>query len=60
MNHDIAHCSNEDCPAKLTCKRYIAHLDAIKLDIPYLTYLINEPRLQKDDGTCIAYWEVKK
>lgn len=57
MNHDIAHCDNEDCPAKNNCKRYIAHTEAVKLKLNNISYLYNEPDIRKDDGSCIAFWE---
>lgn len=30
MNHDIAHCSEKDCPKASTCERYLAYLELRK------------------------------
>jgi hypothetical protein len=50
MNHDIAHCSKDDCPLKESCKRYQAHLEAKKLKLVYVPYF--EPT---KDGQCEMY-----
>lgn len=57
MNHDIAHCNNEDCPAKVRCHRYQAHLDVAKRGLMNISYIYIEPEIRKDDGTCVAFWE---
>lgn len=49
MTHDIAHCDNSLCKHKNKCFRYLAHLDAVKNNLSYLTYIIwnNEDYIKK-------------
>ncbi len=54
MNHDIAHCGEESCKRKDTCKRYIAYLEAVKNNFEYCTYLFID-----DVDKCKNYWEYK-
>ena len=42
MNHDIAHCDNQDCPKKDSCYRFQAHLEARERKMQYVSYLIIE------------------
>lgn len=53
MIHDIAHCTGLGCSLRETCHRYKAHLEAQKLCIPYLTYLV----IEKTGKECGGYWE---
>lgn len=55
MNHDISHCNASTCPRASTCHRYKAHLEAERLNLKYLTYLIHQS--QEDIEKCTAYWE---
>jgi hypothetical protein len=54
-SHDIAHCGNTKCEKRLRCTRYIAHLDAIRRGIIYLSYFSPEyyDEMVKD---CDKYW----
>ena len=38
MNHDISHCSNEDCEVRDKCYRYFMHLETVKMKLDYITY----------------------
>ena len=40
MIHDMAHCNNENCPAKDRCKRFRLHLEDCASHIPYCTYIL--------------------
>jgi MinD superfamily P-loop ATPase len=40
ISHDIAHCSNESCPAKDRCKRFRLHLEALAKGIQFASYLL--------------------
>lgn len=40
MTHDMAHCSNESCPAKDRCKRFRLHLEALAKGIQFASYLL--------------------
>lgn len=60
MNHDIAHCSNENCPSKDTCYRYLANLEAKEKQLEYCSYFIfNEKNVKyiNKNGKCKSYWK---
>ena len=40
ISHDIAHCSNESCPAKNRCKRFRLHLEALAKGIQFASYIL--------------------
>lgn len=42
MNHDIAHCTGYHCPTKKECLRYLAHLEAMDLNLANIAYM--DPR----------------
>lgn len=50
MTHDIAHCEGGNCPQKERCRRYLAHLDAKRLKLGFITYITPK----KD---CNMFWE---
>ena len=56
MQHDITHCANDNCPSKTHCYRYIAHLDACKNNLTYLTYTGVFKDTELKDGKCVIYW----
>ena len=50
MSHDITHCDNEDCPAKDTCHRYLANLEAKEKELEYCSYFkFNETEKSKHE-----------
>ena len=55
MTHDILHCDFDFCPATNFCKRYQAHIEAVKEKLPYCSYLLIEedskPKIL-DLGSC--------
>lgn len=57
MNHDIAHCNNEDCSIKNRCHRYLAHLDAELHQLPYVSYFIIDKSMFNEDGSCKEFWD---
>lgn len=57
MNHDIAHCNNEDCTAKNDCRRYKAHLEAVKVGMPYVPYLYYKELKNSGNDDCEMYWK---
>ena len=61
-NHDITHCRYEQCTKKDTCYRYLAHLDAVKRKLTYLTYLVIDNCVIDDinNNKCPLYWEIKQ
>lgn len=59
MNHDIAHCNNENCSIKNRCYRYMVHLDAKRQNLPYVSYFIVDERLFNEDGSCKGFWSAE-
>lgn len=53
MTHDIAHCNGEGCKRRDKCRRYLAHLEAVRLKLDYLTYL----NIESDVDDCKMFWE---
>jgi hypothetical protein len=56
-SHDICHCSNDNCPSKMTCRRYVAHLDAVERKLEYVSYFIIDDRFKMNGDKCESYWE---
>jgi len=50
MTHDIAHCDGRNCPRKKMCHRYLAHLEAVRLKLKFVTYITSE-------RDCNMFWE---
>ena len=48
MNHDIMHCCESTCLAKDNCIRYQAHLEATKLGIGNVSYIVYAEKKQRD------------
>lgn len=40
------------------CRRYIAHLDAIKRKLEYVSYFIIDDQFKMDGDKCESYWEM--
>lgn len=58
-NHDITHCNLDSCPVKDNCHRYLMHLDAVKNNLDYLTYVLHDGLTDVGDNGCNIYWPVK-
>ena len=52
-SHDIAHCDNDKCSNNMTCRRYLAHLDAMERNLDYLSYFVMD---KEDQPDCTSYW----
>lgn len=52
MTHDITHCEGIGCKRRDKCHRYLAHLEAVRLKLNYLTY-----RKIDDVNNCDMFWE---
>lgn len=63
MNHDIAHCngimmSEESiCNQCASCRRYQAHIEAVKLQLEYVCYI--EIPKGATPLYCPEYWSMK-
>lgn len=57
MNHDIAHCDNKECLVKDNCRRYKAHLESVKVGIPYVSYLYYKELKNSGNKKCEMYWQ---
>lgn len=61
MTHDIAHCSNDTCPAKERCRRYAVYIEDIENHYPYCSYLeLADEQKQKaiELGSCPNFWSL--
>lgn len=60
MNHDITHCDCEECRAKDTCHRYLAHkeIEGSKYE-DYCSYIVLDKKIMEEienKGKCKIYW----
>lgn len=54
MNHDIAHCKEQDCPKCNEYYRYKAYLDAVEKKIHLISMLLPEEK------PCYFFWDCTK
>ena len=59
MQHDILHCSNEQCSVKEHCYRWNAYQEAVKLNLPRISCAIIDEDVMAD-GMCLLFWEHEK